>query len=96
MVTHKPHKIVNFSINLFSTPDKLIGTISIIQIINIYIFVIKSNISNILHINRRSINYPKYSVVYIDPYSMIGEVGTTQKSYKNIKKLIDFLGIKYE
>jgi hypothetical protein len=27
---------------------------------------------------------------------MIGDVGTTQKSYRNIKKLLDLLGIRYE
>jgi hypothetical protein len=32
----------------------------------------------------------------IDPYCLIGDIGTAQKSYRNIKKLLDILGVKYE
>jgi hypothetical protein len=32
----------------------------------------------------------------VDPFCIIGDIGTTHKTYTNIKKLLDFVGIKYE
>lgn len=43
----------------------------------------------------RPANHLKYFIDHIDPYTLIGDVGSTQKTYRNIKKLLDLVGIKY-
>jgi hypothetical protein len=35
-------------------------------------------------------------LVNIDPYALLGDIGTTHKTYRNVKQLLDFVGVKYQ
>ena len=66
------------------------------QTIHLHLPWIKSYSTFLFHIDCRSIGDNKYLFGYADPYSMIGDIGAPQKSYRNIKRLLDIMGIKYE
>jgi hypothetical protein len=71
------------------------GTENHIQTLSLHLFGRKGNGLDLFRSNSWTNCLCKYLLIYPDPYSLIGDVGTTQKTYRNIKKLLDFIGIKY-
>ena len=63
--------------------------------VGVYLSRGQGHITNLLCRIGRTANLRKYFTIQIDPYTLIGDVGSTQKTYRNIKKLLDLIGIKY-
>lgn len=96
MDSQKLLKIANFCTILSSTLSSSIGSFSLTQAASLHFPVGQSYISRLLHRNSRPYNPREYQLMNLDPYCLIGDIGTAQKSYRNIKKLLDILGVKYE
>lgn len=96
MDSQKLLKIVNFCTTPSSTFSSSIGSSFLTQSPSLHFPGGQGYISGLLHRNCRGNNPREYRLMNIDPYCLIGDIGTAQKSYRNIKKLLDILGVKYE
>lgn len=95
MDTRSHRKVASCFITPFSTLEIPTGKKSISKAFSVYLSWRQSHRAYIFRRIGRAINLIKYLTTHKDPYTLIGDVGSTQKTYRNIKKLLDLIGIKY-